>query len=221
MIDGSIADHFKEESREYLGSKNPSIDANGNPPDEVEGRRKISSDVPIERLLYPHRFQTEKAGPVPRHQRTDFVVASGSKPPPYITSFPALKSQTLLEIGGVHNQTIPAEGAAPAPLALTLQTSILKPLRVQARLADAALLTHILVDCGLTLHLAALRSFLFLGDGEFGRQLVLSLCHLGGALQRPSEVHFNAIFFYEGKFDKTNDKRDLQLSLFLKYHFQP
>ena len=189
MLDGSLGNHFMEEGREDY-RVGLSSDTNGNPGDEVEGRRKTSTNIPIERLLYPHRFQANSIKPEPQHQKTDFVVASGSKAPPYTTSFPALKSSVLLEIGGVYKHTVPAEGAAPAPLALTLQSSILKPLRVQARLADSALLTHILVDCGLTLHLAALRSFLFLGDGEFGRQLVLSLCHLGGALQKPGEVHF-------------------------------
>ena len=188
MLEGSLGDHFSEEDR--VDSKaGVTIDTNGNPGDEVEGRRKPSSDISIERLLYPHRFQTESVKPEPRQQKTAFVVASGNKPPPYTISFPSLKSSVLSEIGGAYKHTVPAEGAAPAPLALTLQSSILKPLRVQARLADSALLTHILVDCGLTRHLAALRSFLFLGDGEFGRQLVLSLCHLGGALQRPGEVH--------------------------------
>ena len=189
MLEGSLGNHFVEEGREdYMDG--PSSDTNGNPGDEVEGRKKTSSDLPIERLLYPYRFQAKSVKPESQQQKTNFVVASGSKAPPYTTSFPALKSSVLLEIGGAYKHTVPAEGAAPAPLALTLQSSILKPLRVQARLADSALLTHILVDCGLTLHLAALRSFLFLGDGEFGRQLVLSLCHLGGALQKPGEVHF-------------------------------
>ena len=189
MLEGSLGNHFMEEGREDFRGDLTS-DTNGNlGGDEVEGRRKTSSNIPIERLLYPQRFQAKSVKPEPQQQKTDFVVASGSKAPPYTTSFPALKSSVLLEIGGVYKHTAPAEGAAPAPLALTLQSSILKPLRVQARLADSALLTHILVDCGLTLHLAALRSFLFLGDGEFGRQLVLSLCHLGGALQKPGEVH--------------------------------
>ena len=189
MLEGSLGNHFMEEGREdYMDG--PCSDTNGNPGDEVEGKRKTSSDLPIERLLYPYRFQAKSVKPEPQQQKTNFVVASGSKAPPYTTSFPALKSSVLLEIGGAYKHTVPAEGAAPAPLALTLQSSILKPLRVQARLADSALLTHILVDCELTLHLAALRSFLFLGDGEFGRQLVLSLCHLGGALQKPGEVHF-------------------------------
>jgi len=188
MLEGSLGNHFMEEGREDFRGDLTS-DTNGNlGGDEVEGRRKTSSNIPIERLLYPQRFQAKSVKPEPQQQKTDFVVASGSKAPPYTTSFPALKSSVLLEIGGVYKHTVPAEGAAPAPLALTLQSSILKPLRVQARLADSALLTHILVDCGLTLHLAALRSFLFLGDGEFGRQLVLSLCHLGGALQKPGEV---------------------------------
>ena len=121
--------------------------------------------------------------------RTEISLSGGGRAQPYTATFPALQTSLPLQaMAGPSPPAQPAEGAAFAPLTLILQTSVLAPLRVQARLADSALLTHLLVDCKVADHLAALRSYLFLADGEFGRQLVLSLCQLGGSLQRPGHL---------------------------------
>ena len=59
---------------------------------------------------------------------------------------------------------------------------ILVLLRLQTKLVNAALLNHLLVDCQLVEHFTALGNYLLLAHGEFGGQLVISLCQLGNSL---------------------------------------
>ena len=91
-------------------------------------------------------------------------------------------------MGGPTKVQKPAEGGAFAPLTLILQNSVLAPLRVQARLVDRALLDQLLVGRQLVEQLAAVRNYLLLADGEFGRQLVKQLCQLGHALAPPAQL---------------------------------
>ena len=86
---------------EYLGTDGGEMefpDRNGNlEPDTVDvtdavGERKKAAAVPIERVLYPHRFRTQ--GEVPRplvDQRTEVLIRNQSKPRPYTNSFPELE----------------------------------------------------------------------------------------------------------------------------------
>jgi len=153
-------------------------------PDEdgVDGRnRKRKESQDIERLLYPGRYlaagqPTAGSAPAP----TPFSLTyTRHTPQPYQKSFPALHAGArLLELGGTAPAPPPADGQAFAPLTLILQNSVLIPLRSQARLVDSALMSQFLVGEKLVLHLAALRRYLLLADGEFGRQLVVSLCQL-------------------------------------------
>jgi len=150
--------------------------------DVVDGRnRKRKESQDIERLLYPGRYlaagqPTAVSAPAP----TPFSLTySSHTPQPYQKSFPALHAGArLLELGGTTPAPPPADGQAFAPLTLILQNSVLIPLRSQARLVDSALMSQFLVGEKLVLHLAALRRYLLLADGEFGRQLVVSLCQL-------------------------------------------
>ena len=155
--------------------------------DDTDGSKKRSTQgQQIERLLYPQRFSNKKKE-VKTPTRTDFQLSYLDKPVEYTKSFKFEAGDSLREMGGPSLIQKPAEGGAFAPLTLILQNSILVPLRVQARLVDAALLNHLLVDRELTGHLAALRNYLLLADGEFGRQLVMSLCsQLGQASEAPS-----------------------------------
>jgi len=188
MLGSSIPMHY--ENANTPQRKSIERDANGNPYyDTVDGtpRKKSSNSQPIERLLYPLRYyetKTETFTPT----KTDLVLSHLDKPSPYTKTFPILKSPTLHEICGPTPPSPPADGEAFAPLTLILQNSILIPLRVQARLVNSALLNHLLVDRQLVDHFLALRKYLLLSDGEFGRQLVLSLCQLGQTIDQPSQL---------------------------------
>jgi hypothetical protein len=165
-------------------------DANGNPyADTLDGtpRKKSSNSQPIERLLYPHRYYESKADKF-TPTKTELVLSHYDKPVPYTKKFPNIQSSTFHEMGGPSQPSPPADGQAFAPLTLILQNSILIPLRVQSRLVNTALLNHLLVDRQLVDHFDALRKYLLLADGEFGRQLVLSLCHLGQTIDQPGQL---------------------------------
>ena len=157
--------------------------------EDVDGkpRKKSSHGQQIERLLYPQRFYNQMEEVV-TPSRTDFNLYFSDKPLPYKKSFKFSNASTLSEMGGPTKVQEPAEGQAFAPLTLILQNSILVPLRVQSKLVDDALLNHMLVYRQLTCHFTALRNYLLLADGEFGRQLVSSLCQLGQTMDHPSTV---------------------------------
>ena len=157
--------------------------------DEADGviRKKSSQGQQIERLLYPHRYSRAKEE-VWTPSRTDFNLSFFDKPLPYKTSFNFTDVTELQEMGGPSRVQEPAKDETFPPLTLILQNSILIPLRVQSKLVDTALLNHMLVDRHLTDHFSALRNYLLLADGEFGRQLVLSLCQLGHQLDHPSQL---------------------------------
>ena len=156
--------------------------------DDPDGTKKKSSQgQQIERILYPQRFNNRKKEELVTPTRTDFKLSYLDKPVEYTKSFKFNADDGFREMGGPSVVQEPAEGGAFAPLTLIFQNSILVPLRVQAKLVDAALLNHMLVERELTGHLAALRHYLLLADGEFGRQLVLSLCtQLGQTSEAPS-----------------------------------
>ena len=158
--------------------------------DNTDGvaRKKSSHGQQIERLLYPHRFDSKKEASM-TFTKTDFHLSHQDKPVPYTKSFTFNPNDGYLEMGGPSPVTKPADSQASAPLTLILQNSILIPLRVQSKLVDSALLNHMLVDRQLTEHFAALRNYLLLADGEFGRQLVMSLCQLAGqSTEHPAQL---------------------------------
>jgi len=148
-------------------------------------RKKSSNSQPIERLLYPHRYY-EMPPDAFTPLKTDLVLNYSDNPTPYVKHFPYFNSPIFHEMGGPSPVVTPADGQAFAPLTLIFQNSILVPLRVQARLVNSALLNHLLIDRKLFDHFQAMRRYLFLADGEFGRQLVLSLCKLGHTMDQPS-----------------------------------
>jgi len=191
MILGSnIPMHYENANANTPRKKPVDRDNNGNPySDTTDGtpRKKSSNSQPIERLLYPHRYYEAKKDTF-TPTKTELVLSHYDKPTPYIKKFPIIQASTYHEIGGPSPVSPPADGQAFAPLTLILQNSILIPLRVQARLVNSALLNHLLVDRQLVDHFHALRKYLLLADGEFGRQLVLSLCHLGQTMEQPSQV---------------------------------
>merc|ERR1719419_701079 len=156
--------------------------------DQADGRlRKSSSGQQIERLLYPQRYYSVEEE-VFTPSRTDLQLNFFDKPLPYKRSFEFSNFRTLQEMGGPCPIQEPAKDESFPPLTLILQNSILAPLRVQSRLVNSALLNHMLVDRQLTEHFIALKNYLLLADGEFGRQLVLSLCQLGHQLDHPSQL---------------------------------
>ena len=57
----------------------------------------------------------------------------------------------------------------------SLQKCLLLPLRVQHRYVSAALLNYFLVDLKLLSHFRSLRSYYFMQDGEFGRNLTVKM----------------------------------------------
>ena len=116
--------------------------------DYPDGNKKRSTQgQQIERILYPQRFNKKtKKEEVLTPTRTDFQLSYLDKPLEYTKTFKFEAGDSLREMGGQSDIQEPAEGGAFAPLTLILQNSILVPLRVQARLVDAALLNHILVD---------------------------------------------------------------------------
>ena len=154
-------------------------------------RRKTSQSQHIERLLYPQRFESKSEGgrSVPVVGRTDFQLCQQDKPLPYSQQFNfSAEPCGLQEMGGTVPAEAPAECEASAPLTLILHNSILVPLRSQARLVNSALLNHLLVERELVGHFSALRNYLLLADGEFGRQLVVSLCQLGHNIAEPGRL---------------------------------
>jgi len=156
--------------------------------DQADGRfRKSSSGQQIERLLYPQRYYSVEEE-VFTPSRTDLQLNFFDKPIPYRRSFKFSNVDSLQEMGGPCPIQEPAKDEALPPLTLILQNSILAPLRVQSRLVNSALLNHMLVDRQLAEHFKALKNYLLLADGEFGRQLVLSLCQLGHQLDHPSQL---------------------------------
>eukprot|EP00092_Neocalanus_flemingeri_P034456 GFUD01037467.1.p1 GENE.GFUD01037467.1~~GFUD01037467.1.p1 ORF type:complete len:1338 (+),score=286.80 GFUD01037467.1:40-4053(+) len=188
MLGSNIPMHYENVNRP--SNKSVERDANGNPYyDAVDGtpRKRSGNSQPIERLLYPLRYYDKKSDNF-TPTKTELVLSHLDKPSPYTKTFPIIQSPTLHEIGGQTPASTPADGQAFAPLTLILQNSILIPLRVQSRLVNSALLNHMLVDRQLVDHFLALRKYLLLADGEFGRQLVLSLCQLGQTMDQPSRL---------------------------------
>jgi len=163
---------------------NMEVDDSGDVTDAPIAERKRSSAQPIERLLYPQRFRTPE---VRRSMvsKTDIVLKTENKPIPYTKSFPELKYPSKQE---EENQPALLQSKNFPPLSLILQNSVLVPLRVQKKLVDSALLSHLLVDLQLEDHFTSLRRYLLLADGEFGRQLVVSLCQLGREIQQPGQL---------------------------------
>lgn len=154
-------------------------------------RRKASQSQHIERLLYPLRFEGKSEGrrTDPVVARTDFQLCQQDKPLPYSQQFNfSVEPRGLQEMGGTVPAEGPAECEASAPLTLILHNSILVPLRSQARLVNSALLNYLLVERDLAGHFSALRNYLLLADGEFGRQLVVSLCQLGHNMGEPGRL---------------------------------
>jgi len=188
VLGSNIPMHY--EATRTPRKKSSDHDANGNPySDATDGtpRKKSSNSKPIERLLYPHRYYETKEDTF-TPTKTELVLSHYDKPAPYAKKFPIIQSSTFHEMGGPSPINPPADGQAFAPLTLILQNSILVPLRVQSKLVNSALLNHLLVDRQLVDHFFALRKYLLLADGEFGRQLVLSLCHLGQTMDQPSQL---------------------------------
>ena len=188
VLGSNIPMHY--EAAKPPRKKSSDHDANGNPYSDITDgtpRKKSSTSKPIERLLYPHRYyETKEDAFTPT--KTELVLSHYDKPVPYVKKFPIIQSSTFHEMGGPSPINPPADGQAFAPLTLILQNSILIPLRVQAKLVDSALLNHLLVDRQLVDHFFALRKYLLLADGEFGRQLVLSLCQLGHNMDQPGQL---------------------------------
>ena len=154
-------------------------------------RRKASGSQHIERLLYPQRFEarSEARSWVPVVERTDFQLCQQDRPLPYSHQFNfSAEPQCLQEMGGTVPAGGPAQCEVSAPLTLILHNSILVPLRSQARLVNSALVNHLLVERQLAEHFSALRNYLLLADGEFGRQLVVSLCQLGQNMAEPGRL---------------------------------
>ena len=154
-------------------------------------RRKASESQHIERLLYPQRFESRREGrvSVPVRGRTEFQLCQQDQPLPYSQRFNFSEGPGgLQEMGGTVPASAPAACEASAPLTLILHNSILVPLRSQARLVNSALLNHLLVERQLAEHFSALRNYLLLADGEFGRQLVVSLCQLGQTMAEPGRL---------------------------------
>ncbi|XP_043279074.1 gamma-tubulin complex component 6 [Venturia canescens] len=60
-------------------------------------------------------------------------------------------------------------------LQVYLEKSVATPLRVQSRLANAAIVKYLIYDCNILSHLRSLRSFFFLLNGEFAKSLTNSL----------------------------------------------
>ena len=151
-------------------------------------RRKASQpSQQIERLLYPERYQSKREVVRGTVARTDFTLCHQDKPLPYRKHF-TFSHSSLHEMGGKTTPEAPAQCEASAPLSLILHNSILAPLRAQARLVNSALLNHMLVERRLAEHFIALRKYLLLADGEFGRQLVMSLCQLSQTMVSPLQL---------------------------------
>ena len=177
---------------EYGKSDHPIVSPRDLPDiDLLDGtpKRKTSQSQQIERLLYPQRYQDRReVGGRKTVARTDFQLCHQDKPLPYRKHFSLSAHSSLLQFGGSTPTEPPTECQASAPLSLILQNSILVPLRAQARLVNSALLNHMLVDRQLVEHFEALRKYLLLADGEFGRQLVVSLCQLGQNIGSPGQL---------------------------------
>lgn len=80
------------------------------------------------------------------------------------------------------------------PLSLLMENSVLIPLRVQLSVANAAILNYLLVDADLMSHFRALRSYLFLHNGEFAGSLASSVFKeasevSGGDLLNPATLN--------------------------------
>eukprot|EP00088_Acartia_fossae_P012325 TRINITY_DN16353_c0_g1_i10.p1 TRINITY_DN16353_c0_g1~~TRINITY_DN16353_c0_g1_i10.p1 ORF type:complete len:982 (+),score=253.08 TRINITY_DN16353_c0_g1_i10:307-2946(+) len=193
--------HLKSTIGEYLYQDAESAgwyDQNGNNSrDSVDMGRMLQSptsagqspkarknSLPIERVLYPQRYfsgHTEKV----EFKPTEINLKVTGKPLPYTKSFPQLKLPSKQE----SEVSLPIlESTTFPPLSLMLQNSILIPLRAQQKLVDAALLSQLLIDYKLEDHFVALRRYLFMADGEFGRQLVISMCMLGKDMNPADQV---------------------------------
>jgi len=180
----SIADFLRQDGGEEFQDWNGNVDDVDAPAAEVVGERKKSANLPIERVLYPHRYY-EKQMEEMRTEETKIVLKNSSKPRPYTKSFPQLHIPVKQE---VTDPVAVLDRTDFPPLGLILENSVLVPLRAQKKLVDSALLDHLLVDCQLEEHFSALRRYLLLADGEFGRQLVVSLCQLGRGIQEPAAL---------------------------------
>jgi len=183
----SIADYLYQDgyTTEYPdknGNMSGTDDGVDSPNSPTAKSRRHSQQ--IERILYPQRYFTSEAEKI-EFKKTDINLKITGKPLPYTKSFPELKQPSKQEI----DTALPVlETTTFPPLSLILQNSILVPLRAQQKLVDAALLSQLLVDYKLEDHLIALRRYLFLADGEFGRQLVISMCMLGKELNPAAEL---------------------------------
>ena len=84
----TISDYLTQGEIEFP-DKNGNLEETYDTPDTV-GERKKPAAVPIERLLYPQRFNQEKVVET-KIVRTEIVLRKSSKPLPYTKAFPELK----------------------------------------------------------------------------------------------------------------------------------
>ena len=85
----SIADFLRQDGGEEFQDWNGNVDDVDAPAAEVVGERKKSANLPIERVLYPHRYY-EKQMEEMQTEETKIVLKNSSKPRPYTKSFPQL-----------------------------------------------------------------------------------------------------------------------------------
>ncbi|XP_063218512.1 gamma-tubulin complex component 6 [Bacillus rossius redtenbacheri] len=106
----------------------------------------------------------------------------------WLEDFPEVVDIAGHVLGGSVTESPGRESPDALAVLSALRRSVLVPLQAQARLANAQLLRHLLVDCSLLSHLLALHRFFFLLDGEFSRTLTTDLLERMYRARRPMDM---------------------------------
>ncbi len=151
--------------------------ATSRPSELVDGRKRPASKS-IEEVLYPARFSQASANsatPV-TPTRSEFKLSPAPEVLAYAKDFPGLSDPEVRDpfSKAPTTERVRQRLEAFAPLPLLMENSVLIPLKAQLKVANQAILEHLLVDANLADHFSAIRNYLLFHDGEFAHQVIES-----------------------------------------------